>query len=157
MATLATRAVVGLIGVKLNTLYSKPNSSFLGKKLNLKTISESSGQRKFSTLRSKNLVVFASGGQVFNFVHDLFLGVRVGLPCTVMECGDIIYRSTLPRSDGITVNIVGVILALGTLSYLLVWMVIFLRKIAIHISSEYGRRVEVVVEVALPWCFSVKR
>ncbi|CAA2994406.1 serine threonine- kinase STN7, chloroplastic [Olea europaea subsp. europaea] len=35
-----------------------------------------------------------------------------------MECGDIIYISTLPRSDGITVTVPGVILALGTLSYL---------------------------------------
>lgn len=42
----------------------------------------------------------------------------VGLPCTVMECGDIIYRSTLPRSDGLTLTVPGVILALGTVSYL---------------------------------------
>ncbi|KAK6133867.1 hypothetical protein DH2020_032417 [Rehmannia glutinosa] len=35
-----------------------------------------------------------------------------------MECGDIIYRSTLPRSNGITLTVPGVILALGTLSYL---------------------------------------
>ncbi|CAA3014168.1 serine threonine- kinase STN7, chloroplastic [Olea europaea subsp. europaea] len=118
MATVATGAVVGLGAVKLHSLCIKPHSSFLGKKFNLKTISESSAQRNFSTSRSRNLVVFASGGEVFNFVHDLFLGVGVGLPCTVMECGDIIYRSTLPRSDGITVTVPGVILALGTLSYL---------------------------------------
>ncbi|KAL2546361.1 Serine/threonine-protein kinase STN7 [Forsythia ovata] len=118
MATVATGAGFGLGGIKLHTLCSKPHSSFLGKKLNLKTISESSAHRKFSTSRSKNLVVLASGGEIFSFVHDLFLGVGVGLPCTVMECGDIIYRSTLPRSDGITVTVPGVILALGTLSYL---------------------------------------
>lgn len=29
----------------------------------------------------------------------LVLGVGVGLPCTVMECGDIVYRSTLPAGD----------------------------------------------------------
>lgn len=49
---------------------------------------------------------------------DLFLAVGVGLPCTVMECGDIIYRSTLPRSDGLTVTAPGLALALGTVSYL---------------------------------------
>ncbi|KMZ64271.1 putative Serine/threonine protein kinase [Zostera marina] len=48
---------------------------------------------------------------------NLFLGVGVGLPCTVMECGDIIYRSTLPRSSG-TITPIGVTLALATLSYL---------------------------------------
>ncbi|XP_008777769.2 serine/threonine-protein kinase STN7, chloroplastic [Phoenix dactylifera] len=49
---------------------------------------------------------------------DLFLAVGVGLPCTVMECGDIIYRSTLPRSDGLTVTPPGLALALATVSYL---------------------------------------
>lgn len=46
------------------------------------------------------------------------MGVGVGLPCTVMECGDIIYRSTLPRSNALTLTIPGAVLALGTLSYL---------------------------------------
>ncbi|CBI27067.3 unnamed protein product, partial [Vitis vinifera] len=35
-----------------------------------------------------------------------------------MECGDIIYRSTLPRSNGLTLTAPGAILALGALSYL---------------------------------------
>lgn len=35
-----------------------------------------------------------------------------------MECGDIIYRSTLPKSNGISPTVPGVILALGTISYL---------------------------------------
>lgn len=35
-----------------------------------------------------------------------------------MECGDIIYRSTLPRSNGITLTVPGVVLALGAVSYL---------------------------------------
>ncbi|RAL50132.1 unnamed protein product [Cuscuta campestris] len=70
------------------------------------------------TFRSRNLVVFAAGGESFSFLHDVFLGVGVGLPCTVMECGDVIYRSTLPKSNGLTVTVPGVILALGTLSYL---------------------------------------
>ncbi|XP_010923697.1 serine/threonine-protein kinase STN7, chloroplastic [Elaeis guineensis] len=51
-------------------------------------------------------------------LDDLFLAVGVGLPCTVMECGDIIYRSTLPRSDGLTVTPPGLALALATVSYL---------------------------------------
>ncbi|KAK6116370.1 hypothetical protein DH2020_049832 [Rehmannia glutinosa] len=118
MATVGTGSTaIGLGGVKLHSFNSKPLSSlFLGKKLNLKAFSRA--HKKFSTSRSKNLVIYASGGEIFNFVHDLFLGVGVGLPCTVMECGDIIYRSTLPRSNGITLTVPGVILALGTLSYL---------------------------------------
>ncbi|ERN05496.1 hypothetical protein AMTR_s00007p00257360 [Amborella trichopoda] len=51
-------------------------------------------------------------------VQNLVLGVGVGLPCTVMECGDIIYRSTLPRSNGLNVTAPGVALALGAISYL---------------------------------------
>ncbi|RWW28683.1 hypothetical protein GW17_00006825 [Ensete ventricosum] len=51
-------------------------------------------------------------------LHDLFVGVGVGLPCTVMECGDIIYRSTLPRSTGLTLTAPGVALALAAVSYL---------------------------------------
>ncbi|KAH0464303.1 hypothetical protein IEQ34_007089 [Dendrobium chrysotoxum] len=47
-----------------------------------------------------------------------FLGVGVGLPCTVMECGDIIYRSTLPRQSGLTITAPGVALALAAVSYL---------------------------------------
>ncbi|CAH9076118.1 unnamed protein product [Cuscuta epithymum] len=68
--------------------------------------------------RAINHVVFALGGESFSFLHDVFLGVGVGLPCTVMQCGDVIYRSTLPKSDGLTITVPGVILALGTLSYL---------------------------------------
>ncbi|CAA6671278.1 unnamed protein product [Spirodela intermedia] len=45
-------------------------------------------------------------------------GVGVGLPCTVMECGDIIYRSSLPRPSGLTLTAPGVALALATVSYL---------------------------------------
>lgn len=47
-----------------------------------------------------------------------FLGVGVGLPCTVMECGDIIYRSTLPKPSGLILTAPGVALALATVSYL---------------------------------------
>ncbi|XP_020595578.1 serine/threonine-protein kinase STN7, chloroplastic-like isoform X1 [Phalaenopsis equestris] len=49
---------------------------------------------------------------------DPLLGVGVGLPCTVMECGDIIYRSTLPRQSGLTITAPGVALALAAASYL---------------------------------------
>ncbi|KAK7267542.1 hypothetical protein RIF29_20218 [Crotalaria pallida] len=35
-----------------------------------------------------------------------------------MECGDIIYRSTLPKSSGLTLTAPGAVLALGALSYL---------------------------------------
>ncbi|KAL6186630.1 hypothetical protein ACLB2K_042750 [Fragaria x ananassa] len=35
-----------------------------------------------------------------------------------MECGDMIYRSTLPKSNGLTITVPGTILAMGALSYL---------------------------------------
>ncbi|KAK9116068.1 hypothetical protein Sjap_015015 [Stephania japonica] len=88
---------------------------------------------KWSSRRPKSkpptrLLVLCSGGgggggggameMVTDLVQNLFVGVGVGLPCTVMPCGDIIYRSTLPRSDGLTVTAPGVVLALGVLSYL---------------------------------------
>ena len=56
--------------------------------------------------------------QLIDTVHNLFVGVGVGLPCTVMECGDMIYRSTLPKSNGLTITAPGVALALTALSYL---------------------------------------
>ncbi|CAH2066244.1 unnamed protein product [Thlaspi arvense] len=56
--------------------------------------------------------------QLIDAVHNLFVGVGVGLPCTVMECGDMIYRSTLPKSNGLTITAPGVALALTALSYL---------------------------------------
>lgn len=50
--------------------------------------------------------------------NGLVLGVGVGLPCTVMECGDMIYRSTLPQSDGINITPPGVLLTILVASYL---------------------------------------
>lgn len=120
MAAVSTGGVGLGSGVQLHTLKNpviknpKPSSlsSFLGKKL-------VSRFKPFNfTPRSRNLVVFAVGGESFSFLHDVFLGVGVGLPCTVMQCGDIIYRSTLPKSNGLTITVPGVILALSTLSYL---------------------------------------
>ncbi|KAL6012730.1 Serine/threonine-protein kinase stn7, chloroplastic [Asimina triloba] len=64
------------------------------------------------------LVVYAGGMGWEEAARDLFLGVGVGLPCTVMECGDVIYRSTLPRSSGLNVTAPGVFLALSAFSYL---------------------------------------
>ncbi|XP_078445621.1 serine/Threonine kinase domain protein [Wolffia australiana] len=58
------------------------------------------------------------GGEWAAMADQLFLGVGVGLPCTVMECGDIIYRSSLPRQDGLTLTAPGVALALAAVSYL---------------------------------------
>ncbi|KAL0380729.1 UNVERIFIED_CONTAM: Serine/threonine-protein kinase STN7, chloroplastic [Sesamum angustifolium] len=115
MAAVATGTGIGLGGVRLHSFNSRPLSLFLGKKLNLGILST---QKQLSTSRAKNFIVLATGVEIFDLVHDVFLGVGVGLPCTVMECGDIIYRSTLPRSNEITVTVPGVILALGTLSYL---------------------------------------
>ncbi|WOL18417.1 serine/threonine-protein kinase STN7, chloroplastic [Canna indica] len=58
------------------------------------------------------------GARAAAHLHDLFVGVGVGLPCTVMECGDIIYRSTLPRPTGLTLTAPGAALALAAVSYL---------------------------------------
>lgn len=52
------------------------------------------------------------------FLDHLMLGVGVGLPCTVMECGDVVYRSTLPRSNALNITPPGVLLTLFVASYL---------------------------------------
>ncbi|GMP83182.1 hypothetical protein CsSME_00037200 [Camellia sinensis var. sinensis] len=117
MATIAAGGV-GLGGVKLHTLNPKPPNPFLGKKIKLRPTSVPNPHGKFTISKSKPLIVYASGGEFFNFAHDLFVGVGVGLPCTVMECGDIIYRSTLPRSNVISPTVPGLALALGAVSYL---------------------------------------
>lgn len=121
MATIAAaRGITGLGGgVKLRTLNSKPISSpFLGRKLRIRTTSTFESQPN-----TKGCLVYvaaaASGGlELMGAAHDLFVGVGVGLPCTVMECGDFIYRSTLPRSNEAGLTAPGVVLALGALSYL---------------------------------------
>jgi len=113
---MATVASGGTIPIKLHSTHRpKPPSPFLGRKLNLNPSSRTS----IATLHPRTLAVVASsGGEFFDAVHNLFLGVGVGLPCTVMECGDIIYRSTLPKPSGLTLTVPGAALALGTLSYL---------------------------------------
>ncbi|EPS63613.1 hypothetical protein M569_11170, partial [Genlisea aurea] len=101
--------------VKIPSLHhSKP------RKLKLTPVPDFGVHRLLSSSRSKNSAVVASaGGELLHaFSSHLFLGVGVGLPCTVMECGDIIYRSTLPRSDGLTLTVPGLLLAFGTVSYL---------------------------------------
>uniref|UniRef100_A0ACD5T7R4 Uncharacterized protein n=1 Tax=Avena sativa TaxID=4498 RepID=A0ACD5T7R4_AVESA len=50
--------------------------------------------------------------------RQLVEAVGVGLPCTVMACGDVIYRSTLPHNDGLTITAGGAALALAAASYL---------------------------------------
>ncbi|KAG9456752.1 hypothetical protein H6P81_001260 [Aristolochia fimbriata] len=111
MATVAGVATGVRLGLK--TKNSSPTTTFLGKKLQFRATEQRlSGKKSTSTLS-----VSCSGGE-WEFVHHLFMGVGVGLPCTVMECGDIIYRSTLPRSSGLTVTAPGAVLALGVLSYL---------------------------------------
>ncbi|XP_024934233.3 serine/threonine-protein kinase STN7, chloroplastic isoform X2 [Ziziphus jujuba] len=109
MAASIAAGGVGIGGVP------KLHPPFLGKKLRIKTNTQ-------SIVRSSNpqrfRVCASGGGELINGVWDLFLGVGVGLPCTVMECGDIIYRSTLPKSSGLTLTAPGAVLALGALSYL---------------------------------------
>lgn len=115
MASVATMVAEGLgLGhTKLHAFSPKHPSPFLGKKLRPQSQSLS-----LPSKRSISNLVCATGGGFSNLVQDVFLGVGVGLPCTVMECGDIIYRSTLPRSNGLTLTAPGAVLALGVLSYL---------------------------------------
>ncbi|GKU90388.1 hypothetical protein SLEP1_g4389 [Rubroshorea leprosula] len=112
MATVASGgANIGLINLP-NTYKLKHPSPFLGKRLKLHPYS------KTSPTNCKPLTVFSLKAELIDAARDLFVGVGVGLPCTVMECGDVIYRSTLPKASGLTVTIPGAILALGALSYL---------------------------------------
>ncbi|CAL5189124.1 unnamed protein product [Lathyrus oleraceus] len=113
MATVATRG----IGVtKLHDPYN-PNlkSLFLGQTLRIKP--SINNQQPPCSVKLSTPKAF-HGGEWLHSVHSLFVGVGVGLPCTVMECGDMIYRSTLPKPSGLTLTIPGVVLAFGALSYL---------------------------------------
>jgi hypothetical protein len=55
--------------------------------------------------------------ELVEHLHGLVLGVGVGLPCTVMECGDVVYRSTLPR-QGFQITMPGVALTVLIVTYL---------------------------------------
>ncbi|KAK6242845.1 hypothetical protein QUC31_013426 [Theobroma cacao] len=115
MATVAAGgANIGLINpCNTQKLIKHPSPSpFLGKKLKLKL------STKTNPSIPKTLGALSLKGELIDAVRDLFVGVGVGLPCTVMECGDIIYRSTLPKPDGLTLTVPGAMLALGALSYL---------------------------------------
>lgn len=115
VAAAAGGVSIGVTNLQLHHL-KQPTSPFLGKKLRFKH--KSPYLWTVSVQNPRNVLVSALGGDLIHVVHNLFVGVGVGLPCTVMECGDIIYRSTLPKSNGLTLTIPGAILALGTLSYL---------------------------------------
>ncbi|KAL9253118.1 Serine/threonine-protein kinase STN7, chloroplastic-like protein [Drosera capensis] len=114
MATIGVSRVLGLGEISnLPGLNPRLQFPFHGKTLIMKSPCFS------SSTRSGRCRVAAGGGfEVLEAVHGLFLGVGVGLPCTVMECGDIIYRSTLPRPSGLTVTVPGVLLTLSAISYL---------------------------------------
>lgn len=122
MATTTIASAQG-VGIGVTKKLQKPyhKSLFLGHKLRIKpsVLESQCGGGRFRTFSNPNSVVaLALGGEWLDSVHNLFVGVGVGLPCTVMECGDIIYRSTLPKSNGLTLTAPGVVLALGALSYL---------------------------------------
>ncbi|KHG07521.1 Serine/threonine-protein kinase STN8, chloroplastic [Gossypium arboreum] len=105
-------ASIGLINPYNSQQLVKHPSSFLGTKFKLKLSSK--GRPSIPKMPG----VLSLKAQLIDVVRDLFVGVGVGLPCTVMECGDIIYRSTLPKPDGLTLTVPGAILAVGALSYL---------------------------------------
>lgn len=116
----ATVAAAGGVSLGLTQLHSHKSklpvitSPFLGKKLTL-----NSNRIPVSDPKKFRVSAVAGGsGELIDAVRELFLGVGVGLPCTVMECGDIIYRSTLPKPNGLTLTAPGAVLALSALSYL---------------------------------------
>ncbi|XP_077245148.1 serine/Threonine kinase domain protein [Tasmannia lanceolata] len=113
MGTMVAGVGIGGIGLGLKNRPTPFSSSFLGtnKKLEIR-----GGTKR----KRKGLIVVCCWGHELgqDLIHGLFVGVGVGLPCTVMECGDIIYRSTLPRSNGLTITGPGVVLVLSALSYL---------------------------------------
>lgn len=120
---MAATVAAGGMGIGVPKLHpqksSKPTSQFLGKKLRIKSNSPSQISTRITSSNPGRFRICAlGGGELIDAVRELFLGVGVGLPCTVMECGDIIYRSTLPKSSGLTLTTPGAILALGALSYL---------------------------------------
>nr|DAD31699.1 TPA_asm: hypothetical protein HUJ06_010550 [Nelumbo nucifera] len=102
---MATVTGVGVtIGLRSRLKSKTPtvsSSPFIGRKLEIRI------STKF-VAGKKTVSVVRAGGDVLDLVHHLFVGVGVGLPCTVMECGDIIYRSTLPKSNGLTITAPGV-------------------------------------------------
>ncbi|XP_058775451.1 serine/threonine-protein kinase STN7, chloroplastic [Vicia villosa] len=116
MATVVTR---GLGVTKLHDPYHhNPNlkSLFLGQSLRIKP--SINNQQPPCSVKFSTPKAFHGGDEWLHSVHSLFVGVGVGLPCTVMECGDMIYRSTLPKPTGLTLTIPGLVLAFGALSYL---------------------------------------
>jgi len=118
MATVATTGIgVGVTKLQ-QTQIPKHKSLFLGQRLRIRPSGEAQCSARFNFSNPRVVKVFALGGEWMDTVHNLFVGVGVGLPCSVMQCGDVIYRSTLPKSNGLTLTVPGVILALGTLSYL---------------------------------------
>ncbi|CAI5997478.1 unnamed protein product [Closterium sp. NIES-65] len=56
--------------------------------------------------------VSSDGALTDGSLSSLFLAVGVGLPCTVMQCGDVIYRSTLAADDQLRLTVGGVLLLL---------------------------------------------
>ncbi|KAG6540872.1 hypothetical protein Mapa_017747 [Marchantia paleacea] len=55
--------------------------------------------------------------EIVEKLNALVLGVGVGLPCQVMDCGDVVYRSTLPK-QGLIITAPGVFLAALIATYL---------------------------------------
>lgn len=55
--------------------------------------------------------------EIVEKLNALVLGVGVGLPCQVMDCGDVVYRSTLPK-QGLIITAPGVFLAVLIATYL---------------------------------------
>nr|AFK49463.1 unknown [Medicago truncatula] len=115
MATVATKG----IGVtKLRPYNPNKKSIFLGQRLRIKPPNNEQPPQPPCSARFITTKAIHGAEWLLESAHNLFVGVGVGLPCTVMECGDMIYRSTLPKSSGLNVTVPGVVLAFGALSYL---------------------------------------
>ncbi|RXH92637.1 hypothetical protein DVH24_033533 [Malus domestica] len=91
-----------------------PSTHFSAKKLKIKPSVESQlhSSSRITISNSKMLLVFTSDdGKLIHAVHDMFLGVGLGLLCMVMKC------VLVPKFDDLTLTTPGTVLDLGALSY----------------------------------------
>lgn len=91
--------------------------SFAGRKLVLKCPGAGLVSKKEQSKGRCERVGCRASFELVDHLHGLVLGVGVGLPCTVMECGDVVYRSTLPR-QGFQITTPGVALTVLIVTYL---------------------------------------
>lgn len=70
------------------------------------------------TLPASGMDVAAVASSALDTINTWSLAVGVGLPCTVMDCGDHVHRSTLPVDDSLKLTVGGILLVSMVGSYL---------------------------------------